>query len=71
MRTGALNLVKRVKDPFENMIKAIDTFPRREMCPVIKHKNLLSILGCSQTSGVKRTKNEIWQESQHLRKKPG
>lgn len=55
MRAGVLNLVKRSKDPFENLMKAIDTFPRRKTCPIT---NLLSILGVSQTSGVEKENKE-------------
>lgn len=50
MRAGTLNIVKKGRDPFENMMKAIDTNARREFYPIIKRKNLLSVLGGSQTS---------------------
>lgn len=55
VRAGVLNLVKRSKDPFENLMKAIDTFPKRKTCPIT---NLLSILGVSQTSGVEKENKE-------------
>lgn len=57
MRAGTPILVKRAKDPFENMMKVIDTNQRREIYPIIKHKNLLSILGGHRPLGVKRAKN--------------
>ena len=59
MRAGALNLVKTAKDPFEKMMKAIDIFPRRKKKVLSKkHKNLLSVLGGSQTYSIEKKDKE-------------